>query len=572
MTPPVPSVLTPPMHHPIELLDQLLGTLLLVLSLGFLVLLDLTRRRVLSLHQFTFCLASVVATLTIGAFIEHNIPNDVLDLALFGYYTQSSTVLQLRYAPFLTAAFATVAFLVVTSLCSCTCCCLCVAGPSKDAKSTADTSHQRCVLARLRHALSVYCLSIFALFLVLGMRLNARMRLSAIKPVGGTLHWQLLQTPVCVAALHIASLALVVLKDVLQHAEAPHGGPYSKNSRVQRVSPVRRRAVTDGDSIPSPTRRRATPLTPRDASPASPAVEAAAPGDISNLISSESESDDDVIVPSVVRQFTSEYAMTNRLPLVRPDIVSLATSLHAIPGIESLGITTNGLSLSKHLAALCAVPARLNISLDTLNEAKFAKITRRKGFQRVWAAIEAAVAASPVQVKLNCVVMRDFNLDEIVDFVRLTTTLNVDVRFIEWMPFDQNRWNDQTFVPFAEMLSQLHAEFPVIEPLENHLNDTSKSFRLPDSPGQFSFITSMSEHFCGGCNRLRITADGNLKVCLFGNAEVSLRDAMRHGYSDDDLLLVIQAAVKRKKYALGGHQNMHGIAKAQNRPMILIGG
>ncbi|ETV93963.1 hypothetical protein H310_12296 [Aphanomyces invadans] len=417
MTPPVPSVLAPPMHHPIELLDQLLGTLLLVLSLGFLVLLDLTRRRVLSLHQFTFCLASVVATLTIGAFIEHNIPNDVLDLALFGYYTQSSTVLQLRYAPFLTAAFATVAFLVVTSLCSCTCCCLCVAGPSKDAKSTADTSHQRCVLARLRHALSVYCLSIFALFLVLGMRLNARMRLSAIKPVGGTLHWQLLQTPVCVAALHIASLALVVLKDVLQHAEAPHGGPcqplsrelrqltsppndsagiqpvhgapttpgknsinhqtkqqgalaqslrrlpskssttrirlestdddarskssslvdtepssppgfveraassprYSKNSRVQRVSPVRRRAVTDGDSIPSPTRRRATPLTPRDASPASPVVEAAAPGDISNLISSESESDDDVIVPSVVRQFTSEYAMTNRLVAARSE-------------------------------------------------------------------------------------------------------------------------------------------------------------------------------------------------------------------------------------------------------------
>ncbi|ETV93960.1 molybdenum cofactor biosynthesis protein A [Aphanomyces invadans] len=268
----------------------------------------------------------------------------------------------------------------------------------------------------------------------------------------------------------------------------------------------------------------------------------------------------------------SKLRLTGGEPLVRPDIVSLATSLHAIPGIESLGITTNGLSLSKHLAALCAVPARLNISLDTLNEAKFAKITRRKGFQRVWAAIEAAVAASPVQVKLNCVVMRDFNLDEIVDFVRLTTTLNVDVRFIEWMPFDQNRWNDQTFVPFAEMLSQLHAEFPVIEPLENHLNDTSKSFRLPDSPGQFSFITSMSEHFCGGCNRLRITADGNLKVCLFGNAEVSLRDAMRHGYSDDDLLLVIQAAVKRKKYALGGHQNMHGIAKAQNRPMILIGG
>ncbi|ETV83783.1 molybdenum cofactor biosynthesis protein A, variant [Aphanomyces astaci] len=269
----------------------------------------------------------------------------------------------------------------------------------------------------------------------------------------------------------------------------------------------------------------------------------------------------------------SKLRLTGGEPLIRPDIVPLAAALHAIPGIDSLGITTNGLVLSKHLAALCALPARLNISLDTLNEAKFAKITRRNGFQRVWAAIEAAVAASPVQVKLNCVVMRDFNLDEVADFVRLTARLNVDVRFIEWMPFDQNRWNDQTFVPFAEMLAGLHAAFPGIAPLDNHPNDTSKSFALPDAPGRFSFITSMSEHFCGGCNRLRLTADGNLKVCLFGNAEVSLRDAMRHGgYSDDDLLLVIQAAVKRKKFALGGHRDMHGIAKAQNRPMILIGG
>ncbi|RHY85887.1 hypothetical protein DYB35_013741, partial [Aphanomyces astaci] len=123
----------------------------------------------------------------------------------------------------------------------------------------------------------------------------------------------------------------------------------------------------------------------------------------------------DLLSTAEILRLTTLFAQAG--PLIRPDIVPLAAALHAIPGIDSLGITTNGLVLSKHLAALCALPARLNISLDTLNEAKFAKITRRNGFQRVWAAIEAAVAASPVQVKLNCVVMRDFNLDEVADFV-----------------------------------------------------------------------------------------------------------------------------------------------------------
>ncbi|KAH9098035.1 hypothetical protein LEN26_016774 [Aphanomyces euteiches] len=268
----------------------------------------------------------------------------------------------------------------------------------------------------------------------------------------------------------------------------------------------------------------------------------------------------------------SKLRLTGGEPLVRSDILPLATSLKAIPGIESLGITTNGIALSRHLTALCDLPVRLNISLDTLEDSKFTRITRRKGFSRVWSAIEAAVAQSPVQVKLNCVVMRDFNLDEVVAFVGLTQHLNVDVRFIEWMPFDQNKWSDTTFVPYAEMMTRIKEAFPRIEKLEDHPNDTSKAYKLPDAAGQFGFITSMSEHFCGGCNRLRLTADGNLKVCLFGNAEVSLRDAMRHGFSNDDLLLIIQAAVKRKKFALGGHKNMYAIARGQNRPMILIGG
>jgi cyclic pyranopterin phosphate synthase len=187
-------------------------------------------------------------------------------------------------------------------------------------------------------------------------------------------------------------------------------------------------------------------------------------------------------------------------------------------------------------------------------------------------AIKSAEALSSSQVKLNCVVMRDFNLNEITDFVALSKSMNIDVRFIEWMPFDSNQWNDSKFVSYGEMLDLIKSHFPTILKLNDGLHDTSKAFALPHAKGQFGFITSMSEHFCGGCNRLRLTADGNLKMCLFGNTEVSLRDAMRVGFSDDELRLLIQASVKKKEFALGGHGDMYGIAGAKNRPMILIGG
>ncbi|OQR99518.1 molybdenum cofactor synthesis 1 [Thraustotheca clavata] len=273
------------------------------------------------------------------------------------------------------------------------------------------------------------------------------------------------------------------------------------------------------------------------------------------------------------RSGVKKLRLTGGEPLIRSDIIQLCENLNNIPGIDELGITTNGVALSRHIDALAALGTRLNISLDTLDPTKFHHITRRNGFNRVFKAIEAAIAASPTRIKLNCVVMRDFNLNEVVDFVGLTKTINVDIRFIEWMPFDSNRWNDTTFVPFSEMMELLKSSYSdEIVKLDNDAHDTAKSFALRDAKGCFGFITSMSDHFCGGCNRLRLTADGNLKVCLFGNTEVSLRDAIRAGFTDDELLLIIQAAVKRKKFALGGHGDMYGIASAKNRPMILIGG
>lgn len=265
--------------------------------------------------------------------------------------------------------------------------------------------------------------------------------------------------------------------------------------------------------------------------------------------------------------------LTGGEPLLRKDLVDLVAQLRAVPGIESVGVTTNGITLQRKLLSLKQAGAdRLNISLDTLKPEKFAHITRRQGFTRVMGSILEAQALGFTPLKINCVVQRHFNLEEVVDFVALTEKMAVDVRFIEWMPFDSNRWNDETFVPFKEMMALIRARFPSVEKLPDGANDTSKAFGVPGFKGQIGFITSMSEHFCGSCNRLRLTADGNLKVCLFGNTEVSLRDAMRYDVSDRDLRDIVDVAVKRKKFALGGHGDMYGLSKAKNRPMILIGG
>jgi molybdenum cofactor biosynthesis enzyme MoaA len=126
---------------------------------------------------------------------------------------------------------------------------------------------------------------------------------------------------------------------------------------------------------------------------------------------------------------------------------------------------------------------------------------------------------------------------------------DVDVRFIEYMPFDGNKWNTKKMVPYREMLKLIALKYDLndIEKLQDDPNDTSKAFRIRGYRGQFGFITSMTEHFCNTCNRIRLTADGNMKVCLFGNAEVSLRDALRSNVSHEELENLISSAIKRKK-------------------------
>uniref|UniRef100_A0A131Y278 Molybdenum cofactor biosynthesis protein 1 n=1 Tax=Ixodes ricinus TaxID=34613 RepID=A0A131Y278_IXORI len=262
--------------------------------------------------------------------------------------------------------------------------------------------------------------------------------------------------------------------------------------------------------------------------------------------------------------------LTGGEPLVRKDTLDIVEKLSQIPQLETLGMTTNGLVLSRKLPDLKkAGLTHLNISLDTMVPARFEFLARRKGWQVVRKSIDQALEMGFQSLKINCVVMKGINEDELVDFVRLTELNDLEIRFIEYMPFDGNKWSTKKLVSFEDMLSIIKKELPDLERCQDEPNHTSKIFRVPGWMGRVGFITSMTEHFCGTCNRLRITADGNLKVCLFGNHEVSLRDALRSKVSSDELLSIIGSAVMRKKFK---HAGIEELSTLKNRPMILIGG
>ena len=277
-----------------------------------------------------------------------------------------------------------------------------------------------------------------------------------------------------------------------------------------------------------------------------------------------------------VRVGVTKIRLTGGEPLVRKDLVSLTRSLKAL-GLTELAVTTNGVApASKYADLVAAGMTHFNISLDTLQPARFASISRRpaKYLEAVQANLAQLLGPLGVggRVKINNVVMRGVNDDELADFVALTAEQELDVRFIEWMPFDSNGWNKKTFVPYTEMISRLQEAFHSVARAVDAPHDTTKWWRVPGYKGRVGFITSMSQHFCGSCNRLRVTADGKLKVCLFGAEDLSLRDALREGRTEEELLGMVGRAVGLKKFSLGGQEDMFALAKSKNRPMILIGG
>ena len=292
----------------------------------------------------------------------------------------------------------------------------------------------------------------------------------------------------------------------------------------------------------------------------------------------------------------NKIRLTGGEPTLRKDLVDVLKGLSAIGGFEELAITTNAVTLAKNLDSyLDAGLNRVNISLDTLHPDKFESLTRRPAsyFDRVWQAIETAAAVSPDRLvtKINVVIMKGVNDNEVADFCALQQRFpNLHVRFIEYMPFTDNGWDMDRWVPYRELLQQLDEQDNVklVKLPEKDPSDTTKWFttlensqKLQDGGndnvglGRIGFITSMSQPFCSTCNRLRITSDGQIKVCLFdGNSTISLRDALREGASALELDRLIQHALQKKHYSLGGHSSPEHILQDSdsNRPMTLIGG
>ncbi|KAL7285568.1 hypothetical protein ACG7TL_000672 [Trametes sanguinea] len=285
--------------------------------------------------------------------------------------------------------------------------------------------------------------------------------------------------------------------------------------------------------------------------------------------------DDEVIrlATLFVQSGVTKIRLTGGEPTVRKGIVDIVGRLNELRkyGLQSIGMTTNGIALHRKLPLLIENGlTHLNISLDTLDPFKFEIMTRRMGHDAVLRSLETALRYKELRsVKLNVVVVQGMNDHEVLDFVEMTKERRLSVRFIEFMPFTGNKWDKHRMVPSADLLTRIRSRYPAVCKAPDELNDTARSYIIPGHAGSFGFISSMSDHFCGSCNRLRLTADGQIKVCLFDAKEISLRDQMRAGADDSTLLATIGRAVMGKKEK---HAGMEDIDVVTNRPMILIGG
>ncbi len=276
---------------------------------------------------------------------------------------------------------------------------------------------------------------------------------------------------------------------------------------------------------------------------------------------------------TLVRVFSSlgvkKVRLTGGEPLARRDFPKI---WELLTGTDlTLNLTTNGVLLKRYLPLLSGRLHYLNVSLDSLKAHRYARITRsdERTFYTVLSAVEEALDMDFAMVKVNVVVIRGFNDDELLDFVALTERWPVAVRFIEFMPFNGNGWSPERFVSVAEMRERIGAEYDPV-PVEG-LSEVSRDYKVPGFKGVIGFIGSISEPFCNTCNRLRLTADGHLKPCLFHPYEVDLLTPLREGVGLERIAETIRRVVAGKPK---GHPGAEELLKtnARNRSMFAIGG
>ncbi|MFD1602379.1 GTP 3',8-cyclase MoaA [Flavobacterium artemisiae] len=279
------------------------------------------------------------------------------------------------------------------------------------------------------------------------------------------------------------------------------------------------------------------------------------------------------IAQTFVKNGVDKIRLTGGEPLLRKDFPEIVSKLSDLE--VSLSITTNGILIDRHIDVLKQFNVnKINLSLDTLVSSKFHSITLRNQFEKVIDNLHLLLN-SDFKVKVNVVLMKGFNENEIIDFVKLTQFLPISIRFIEFMPFAGNEWDRSKMVSQNEILSQVSTAFSSeeIQKLEDEKNFTSRNYKIKGFQGDFGIISSITNPFCDSCNRIRLTANGKIKNCLFSNSETDLLTAFRNGGSIEEL---ISHSLKNKKKVRAGMVSISEMDDPalhfDNRSMIAIGG
>lgn len=279
------------------------------------------------------------------------------------------------------------------------------------------------------------------------------------------------------------------------------------------------------------------------------------------------------IATTFVEMGVKKIRLTGGEPLIRKDANIIIEALGKLP-IE-LAITTNGIIVDRFIPSFKKAGLKaVNVSLDTLDRDKFALVTKRDAFEKVRKNIDLLLAEGFL-VKINVVLMRAINFDEIIDFINVTEHKNLQIQFIEFMPFDGNKWDWEKGISLAEIIEKANAHYQEnnVLRIEDKPNDTAVNYKIKGYQGSFSVISTITNPFCSTCNRIRLTANGRIKNCLFSTGETDLLTPFRAG---EDIQAIIFKSIQSKALERGGWESLEAFSKpenhGQNRSMILIGG
>ncbi len=273
-----------------------------------------------------------------------------------------------------------------------------------------------------------------------------------------------------------------------------------------------------------------------------------------------------------VRGGIRKIRLTGGEPLVRKGIIDFVRRLGTVDGLDQITLTTNGVLLPEMAEDLLASGVRrINISLDSLKPGRYARITRRDMFHRVWEGLRLAERIGFDPIKVNVVAMRGVNDDEIADFARLSLHKPYHIRFIEFMPVGaRNGWSNGRFIPTDEIRARIEAEVASLQPLERgRMDGPAERFALNGGIGEIGFIGALSHHFCSKCNRLRLTSAGTLRGCLFSDEEIDIKTSLRSGEPDERIEALLRRAIETKPT---GHGSLLQSPRKCSRPMSTIGG